>query len=368
MRYRPAPPDRLRNAFLSLRAPDERAGEAIELAKLRIDGYTRTLVSGAPQEVEPGRVDGEAERMAWSGITALALGMHDAARAILGALGDAIVTAESEFARRLYLLLAGRYVAWTGDARLITTRHLPVIRKVYEALPPVPGRADGGTTRPRMAAPWESLLDELANTAEAAGDMDLSTAARARASLQPGAAGDAAATFPDSPGGAAWSAYSLDLPEIAGARWLAELDQATEEDAGDEAAATRAAAAVLPFMHGMLGAEPDATRHRLVLRPRVPLAWDRCQVFRIHFGDATITMAYEKGEDRHEFRLVQDTGAVPVRIIFEPALPVSELRRAVVDGQAATLHSRRVGDRVAAPIQIVLDHDRRLEFHGPPAA
>ncbi|HWV58153.1 MAG TPA: hypothetical protein VNZ57_11940, partial [Longimicrobiales bacterium] len=199
----------------------------------------------------------------------------------------------------------------------------------------------------------------------AVGDVELATSARARASLQPHVPGDPAASLPDAPGGAAWGAYSLDLPDIAFTRWLAKVGRTAEDEREEvDDAAIRAAAVVLPFMHGMMGAEPDAVRHRLVLKPRLPVPWARFQVDRITLGDASIALEYQLDGDRHEFRLTQDTGAVPIRVIFEPALPVGTLRRTFIDGHEAELDTRRVGDRIAAPVQIVLDHDRHLQLHG----
>ncbi|HEX6939456.1 MAG TPA: hypothetical protein VF158_08590 [Longimicrobiales bacterium] len=126
--------------------------------------------------------------------------------------------------------------------------------------------------------------------------------------------------------------------------------------------ACSAAMAASPFVYGLLGAEPDAVKGRLRLRPQIPAAWDRLDVRRLRMGDATVSLGYTRAGDRHVFRLVQDEGAVPITVVFEPMLPARRLVAARVDGQPAELDARPHGERMRVPVQLVLDAERVVEL------
>src|SRR5690606_41653971 len=64
----------------------------------------------------------------------------------------------------------------------------------------------------------------------------------------------------------------------------------------------------------------------------------------------------------HAVRLDQEEGAVPVRVIFEPALPGRRLLAASVDSQPAELDARPFLGRVRVPLQVVLDHVRSIDL------
>lgn len=338
--YRPAPPERLRLECLSVRAPDEEVGAAIEEAKVAIDAYVVAAARERPGAGAPLEAAGdEPARAARIGLAALALGMHDAARALLAVLADGVRAAPRDDARRLYLLLVARYLAWTGDGPLVAAVHWPLAREAWASLRPATD-APAGDVAPGLPS-RAALAAELLPAAEAVGDAALATSLRAL----PTGRGEAAPP-PGEP--AAWPDAASAGPESA-------------------RAASRAAARVLAFVHGLLGAGPDAPRHRLLLRPRIPAGWRSLRVEGIRFGDASISLAYEGDGDRYLFRLDQPDGAVPVRVVFEPALPIVALESAAVDGQAARLDARRVGERVVVPVQIVLDHERRIELRGRPA-
>jgi hypothetical protein len=120
--------------------------------------------------------------------------------------------------------------------------------------------------------------------------------------------------------------------------------------------------------YGMLGIEADAPRGRLRLRPQLPEDWDRATVQHLRVGDAEVALSWGVSEGVHRFDMEQLGGAVPLRLVFEPALPgaVAAVR---VDGAHASLALRPSGERTLVPVQLVLDQLRRVEIavQKPPA-
>ena len=123
-----------------------------------------------------------------------------------------------------------------------------------------------------------------------------------------------------------------------------------------------AAAALVPLvlLDGLLGARADAHYGRLRLAPRLPPHWTRLSVSGIIIGDATVRMDYEGTGGTHHFRLVQESGAVPLMLVFEPILAVATGAPVRVDGRTAELDALAVGKRVQVRIQMPLDRERSV--------
>jgi hypothetical protein len=115
------------------------------------------------------------------------------------------------------------------------------------------------------------------------------------------------------------------------------------------------------FMHGLLGAAPDAARGRLRLRLCLPDWIDRLKVENIRMADALITLRYESDGNSTRCSIEQVAGAMPVRLIFEPTFS-SALSAVFVDDVAADLAWQPLGARVVAPVQLMLDHERVVRF------
>jgi hypothetical protein len=345
---------RLQADRLTLESAGPAAHDAVERAKLEIEARRvdlpdgRTLVAGyGPDDllVRTGAaVDGA--------LDAFLLGDPDVGRDVLGFLGrhldrtgaippevglaEGMAASRGEDAAGAdtqaatqptgtgadglagYLLLAARYLAWTGD--------LPGLRaewpRVTRAWGTWAARARGARAaravragsgpEPAMNA---SLVPALLRVAESLADAETAR------SLREAAAGLAG----PSP------------------RW--------EGSAGS--------GSTVPFLWRLLDPEPDAPQGRLVLRPRPPRGWPWFHVRGLAMGDSTIQLRYERHGDRHAFLVHQDRGAAPVRLVLEPGLP-GRLRSARVDGQPAELHARAAGDRTTVPVQLVLDHERTV--------
>jgi hypothetical protein len=121
------------------------------------------------------------------------------------------------------------------------------------------------------------------------------------------------------------------------------------------------AMAISPLVAGMLGAVPDAPRNRLTLRPALPDDWTRFEVRNLRMGEALIDLGFRRDGSRFTFRLAQEAGAVPVRLVFEPAI-TGRAVIARVDGQPAGLVARPFGERLLVPVQLVLDYERVVEL------
>ena len=162
---------------------------------------------------------------------------------------------------------------------------------------------------------------------------------------------------------------NLDLPfERAKGAWDEVLHGTRRIAAGvcpDQAWST--AMAIAPLVYGLLGAEPDAPRGRLRLRPWIPDPWDRFHVRNLRMGESSIRLRFERNGSVHSFRIEQEEGAVPVRLVFEPVLP-GRLASARIDGSPAHLDPQAFGGRVVAPSQLMLDHERvvEIEVEGQP--
>jgi glycogen debranching enzyme len=190
------------------------------------------------------------------------------------------------------------------------------------------------------------------------------------------------AVWPLFTGWVSWAEYAAGRSDAGYRHWRSNLDLAFERAKGawdevlhgterraagvcpDQAWST--AMAVSPLVYGLLGAEPDAPKGRLRLRPQLPAAWDRFEVRNLRMGEASLRLRYERNGPAHAFTIEQEEGAVPVRLIFEPALP-GPVAAARVDGVTAQLDPRPFGERVLAPVQLALDNERIIEFDTGPA-
>ncbi|MEX1184466.1 MAG: hypothetical protein WEF86_14735 [Gemmatimonadota bacterium] len=130
-----------------------------------------------------------------------------------------------------------------------------------------------------------------------------------------------------------------------------------------------AAAAVLQIVHATLGIEPDATRHRLRLAPRMPVEPQRFAARGIRFGDGSVAFDAQSEQTEkggcYTFRVGQDSGAIPLTVLLEP-LVRGTLTAACVDGKAAELTPRAVDRGTIVPVQLVLDEERTLTLMTEP--
>jgi hypothetical protein len=287
----------------------------------------------------------------------LAAGRFDRVRPVIAAAGPLV-------APTALAVVLGRYVAWTGDLHFAAA----LWQRMSGALDTIaPGGDDVATVVTAGA---------LLNIERLASDVgDPRTAARAHAALRDamlrlrqriresdaaygGAALRllAAAVGCDEPPGDTPAALGGSAPAAdprAGYAPAAAGDAAPFPDAVLDPAAL-----VLETVHARLGLDADATRHRLRLRPVLP-GTGAIVIRSIGIGDATISLEVEVAEDRIRIELEQDSGALPVTALLEPAV-IGAVRSASVDGRPASLTPRPWADRLLVPVQLVLDARRTL--------
>jgi hypothetical protein len=111
----------------------------------------------------------------------------------------------------------------------------------------------------------------------------------------------------------------------------------------------------------VLGVQPDATRHRIWLRPRLPIGWDCLEACEIQAGGDSIRLSVEGQPDLLRLRVEQDAGAIPVTALVEPFVPGS-VAGVRIDGGAASLVARAVEGGTRVPVQLVLDRARTVEI------
>jgi hypothetical protein len=233
-----------------------------------------------------------------------------------------------------YLALIGRYSAATGDDAFLRVQW-PRVTDLYYA---------SATT---LSA---DTLRDLASAAESIGEAGFANDLKRRVRESP--------VQPT-----AWIDFENGRTNSAARDWIAtaQLCFSGEKGAWPDVERRSAADVIATFVYGLLGLAPDATRSRLRLRPQIPDDWRQMAVENIRMGDARISLEYTRDGDRHKYVLSQSGGAYPVRLVFEPTLS-APLTSATVDGKPAELNSVLLGERIATPMQIMLDELRIVEL------
>ena len=109
--------------------------------------------------------------------------------------------------------------------------------------------------------------------------------------------------------------------------------------------------------HELLGIEPDASRGRLRLRPRLGTR-DVIEARHIRFADGSVALLAERDGSILLFRVEQVEGSIPITLLLEPF--VDEPRNAEIDGRPAELLPQTVDGDTIVPVQLVLDDVRTL--------
>jgi hypothetical protein len=116
------------------------------------------------------------------------------------------------------------------------------------------------------------------------------------------------------------------------------------------------------FIHALLGVAPDAPRGRLRLRLCLPESWQTLSVENLRMADALVLLQCTRDDGHFSYVVEQIAGAMPVRLIFEPTF-TRPPANVLIDDVPARLDLRPHGpERVIAPVQLMLDHQRVLRF------
>ncbi len=345
LRARAGAADRLLKEGLRVTGSDPALGPALD--RDRID-----LTLRPAEPVGPWTAPG----LAAHGLDRLAAGDFDGARTILDFLLDRVdddgaaargvgprfTGRDDPAAGTATLRLLARWLAWTGDLAAAGQRW-PAALRLVEA-----GAARGTAAR-ELAVVAEELGDRrTAEALKAAGESEGQPAGEGR----PGAGSRGS----DGPG------------RGPGTR----SGPGPGPGPGD---------VVRRVVHGVLGAEPDAPRGRLVLRPR--LAGDRLEVRGLAVGPAAVGVVYRRERNRHRLEVRQEQGGPPLQLVLEPELIGGRVTAVRVDGEPAELDVVQVpwdGEdgnapgaglatsdrRWRVPVQLVLDRPRTLDVDVAP--
>lgn len=222
---------------------------------------------------------------------------------------------DREFSRALlqhlhgsdYLLLVARYFLWSGSDGVLRAE-LPRIDRTLQQCEPF------------------IELHELAIALESIGAAAEAAAVRARC------ANAARRLLPDWEAAGCHELPATDAPDIVNA-----------------------------FLHTMLGVAPDAPRGRLRLRLCLPDTVQSLCVENLRLGDALVLLQCSHAERHFGYVVEQIAGAMPVRLIFEPTF-TRHISAVLIDDVPAQLALRPYRDRIVAPVQLMLDHQRVLRF------
>lgn len=256
-------------------------------------------------------------------LTFLAAGRFEGVRAAIhaAAASTAATTAVSAADAALPLVTA-RYVAWTGDLRTAASGWQR-IRNIADALFSESSQRSAGSGHDVWLRAATAV--ELQRAATDLGDVMFAASLHRHARSAAGA----------------------------GVAYVAAEYTAADDPAG----------AIVEFVHGLLGIEPDATRHRIRIRPRLANV-SSLDVRQLRFGDGELRIratASAIGDAvRYTLAVAQDSGAIPTTLVLEPVVPGRVLQTSV-DGRTADLAPRPQADgNVIVPVQLVLDEERRL--------
>ena len=109
-----------------------------------------------------------------------------------------------------------------------------------------------------------------------------------------------------------------------------------------------------------LGCQPDAAYGRFILAPRVHSRWGRFEARGLRLGDAVVRLEYVRERAAHTFHITQESGRLPLNLVFAPWLPVSRVSGVEIGGAAAdaTLCTDTGGTRIEC--QFPLDPYREM--------
>ncbi len=330
----------------SIETPEPALVAAFERAKLSLDGglvgtpgVGRCLAVESPGD-RPGAVWYDGPDGCLGAMAQLAAGDRAAPRDTLkflsltqdvdgriveGCSTSGLASHRATPAAPLYLLLAARYAAWTGELDFLS-RRWAAIRRAYElgmTLRPWEGDPDA-------AAPWAAAFESLQPLAEALGHPEIAEELAVAAGGARSASGSA--TFLTRPAA---------LMEFDGGRFVEGLDAwrrlAAQPMTGGDLALPGAVARVA--VEGLWGVVPNALESAVRFAPWFPPEWDAMAIERVRVGRTVLTV-----------RLRRRFGQVAARVerVHGPRMHVEfSLRGSAVNPTVLVDDVELQGDRVA---------------------
>jgi hypothetical protein len=122
--------------------------------------------------------------------------------------------------------------------------------------------------------------------------------------------------------------------------------------------------AIAAIVGSILGPRPDATRHRLRLRPRLSEDLLPFRAAGLRMGESVFELEARETAEGWALGIEQTGGPVPATVILEAIAPASAVGAVRVDGRLAQLDLRQLGDGWLVPVQLTTDHVRLIEVDG----
>lgn len=310
-------------------------------------GPAAPFVAGSTRQA-PGFLEGA--HLAEFALAALLAGRPQIAGAAIAALA-----AEESAPPFAFVHVAAEWAMWTGQMSVLLGLRDPLgraIRRIVSAPPDPPP--------PAAWPPSEQLLERLAVALEPAGvedwvaelqsfrkAMDKGRGMRLPVLVGPTGPSDGSWTPP----GAVRTPPVVPPPESFPDELLGP---ARPKDT------VLAARLIRSWVEGVIGVRPDAVYGRLRLGPELRPEWRRLRVRGITQGTVRVSIDCLREGSEFAFRLQQDSGRVPVNLIFEPLLPVQSVEGVRMGNEDADVTLLREPGGIRLRCQFPLDPERRL--------
>ncbi len=253
------------------------------------------------------------------------------------------------------LLLAASVVKWTGEPSILS--------RMREVLDAAVRRAAHDPPPPAAFPALSEILEELRRAAEPLGDAY--SVPNPLASTYPDA-------FAGAPGRVRLPLAQEAAPPISDSHRRSKRARLPEPESfanpfapGFLARRTLQGSRLLrAWTEGRLGARADASYGRLRLAPRMPRTTSSLRVSALRMGECLVGLDYRRSGETCTFVLRQDTGRIPINLIFEPWLPLSGVERVLLGEEKADVDVKRQREGVELRLQFPLDPERRIRIVG----
>lgn len=276
-------------------------------------------------------------------LAALACGRAGTLRTLLRLAAAAARTSTPTGLEPLLPLLAARFHAWTGDPGPAAALLPSLADALIGDAAPAPADAVHGLVRAAALAGVERMATDLGDAATAA---RLHRAGREIAAARPA-------------GGRLDPADAV----LAAALDHAPAGVMATAAAADPAVLPSPALQVLHAVHVLVGAAPDAPRHRLWLRPRLPAGAQRLAMRGLALGEDGVAFEVRREGSGLVATVAQEVGPIPLTLLLELRVP-EEPTGTTVDGQPAALTVSAGDGAWTVAVQLVLDHERTVGVDG----
>lgn len=125
-----------------------------------------------------------------------------------------------------------------------------------------------------------------------------------------------------------------------------------------------AARLVRAWVEGVFGADAEAAWGRLTLAPRIGAGWSPLELRHLRVGDARVSLDCRYEGRTHSFLLRQESGRVPLNLVFRPRLPIAGVEEVRIGDELADVAIEAFHGGLEVRCQFPLDPNRRITIVG----